>query len=42
MAEVTLHLVDPQVYEGKIDTPVIDIRDEMPTGLGRVLPAHAT
>jgi len=30
MAEVTLHLVDPQVYEGKIDTPVIDIRDEMP------------
>jgi len=30
MAEVTLHLVDPQVYEGKIDTPVIDIQDEMP------------
>jgi chromosome segregation protein len=30
MAEVTLHLVDPQVYEGKIDAPVIDIQDEMP------------
>jgi len=30
MAEVTLHLVDPEVYEGRIETPVIDIRDEMP------------
>ena len=30
MAEVTLHLVDPQVYEGKLDTPVIEIRDDMP------------
>jgi chromosome segregation protein len=30
MAEVTLHLVDPTVYEGKIDSPVIEIRDEMP------------
>jgi len=30
MAEVTLHLVDPQVYEGRIDAPVIEIRDEMP------------
>jgi chromosome segregation protein len=30
MAEVTLHLVDPQVYEGKIDAPVIEIRDDMP------------
>lgn len=30
MAEVTLHLVDPQEYEGKIDAPVIEIRDEMP------------
>jgi chromosome segregation protein len=30
MAEVTLHLVDPEVYEGKIDTPVIEIQDEMP------------
>ncbi len=30
MAEVTLHLVDPQVYEGKIEIPVIDIQDEMP------------
>ncbi|MDR3764511.1 MAG: chromosome segregation protein SMC [Acidobacteriota bacterium] len=30
MAEVTLHLVDPTVYEGRIETPVIEIRDEMP------------
>jgi chromosome segregation protein len=30
MAEVTLHLVDPDVYDGKIDAPVIEIRDEMP------------
>ncbi|MGC2209740.1 MAG: AAA family ATPase, partial [Candidatus Korobacteraceae bacterium] len=30
MAEVTLHLIDPQEYEGRIDAPVIDIRDEMP------------
>jgi chromosome segregation protein len=30
MAEVTLHLIDPQVYEGNIDAPVIDIQDEMP------------
>jgi len=30
MAEVTLHLVDPEVYEGRIETPIIDIRDEMP------------
>jgi len=30
MAEVTLHLVDPQVYEGRIETPVIEIQDEMP------------
>src|SRR6266702_148731 len=30
MAEVTLHLIDPQVYEGRIDAPVIDIQDEMP------------
>ncbi len=30
MAEVTLHLVDPQVYEGRIDTPVFEIQDEMP------------
>jgi chromosome segregation protein len=30
MAEVTLHLVDPSVYEGSIDTPVIEIQNEMP------------
>ncbi len=30
MAEVTLHLVDPQEYEGRIEAPVIEIRDEMP------------
>jgi chromosome segregation protein len=30
MAEVTLHLVDPQVYDGRIELPVIEIRDEMP------------
>jgi chromosome segregation protein len=30
MAEVTLHLVDPDVYEGRIETPVIEIRDDMP------------
>ncbi len=30
MAEVTLHLIDPQVYEGRIDAPVIEIQDEMP------------
>ncbi len=30
MAEVTLHLVDPEVYEGRIDAPVIEIHDEMP------------
>ena len=29
MAEVTLHLIDPQVYEGRIDAPVIEIQDEM-------------
>src|SRR5690242_6693457 len=29
MAEVTLHLVDPQVYEGAIDAPVIEIHNEM-------------
>jgi len=32
MAEVTLHLVDPEVYEGRIDAPVIEIQDEMPEG----------
>src|ERR1700681_4083003 len=30
MGEVTLHLVDPQVYDGRIELPVIEIRDEMP------------
>ena len=30
MAEVTLHLVDPQEYEGRIDAPVIEIQNEMP------------
>ncbi|PSH04635.1 MAG: chromosome segregation protein SMC [Acidobacteria bacterium] len=30
MAEVTLHLIDPQVYEGTIDAPIIEIQDEMP------------
>ena len=30
MAEVTLHLIDPQEYEGRIDAPVIEIQDEMP------------
>jgi chromosome segregation protein len=30
MAEVTLHLVDPQVYDGRIELPVIEIRDDMP------------
>jgi chromosome segregation protein len=29
MAEVTLHLVDPQVYEGRIDAPIIEIQNEM-------------
>ncbi len=29
MAEVTLHLIDPQVYEGRIDAPVIEIQNEM-------------
>ncbi|MGA3127903.1 MAG: chromosome segregation protein SMC [Candidatus Korobacteraceae bacterium] len=29
MAEVTLHLIDPEVYEGRIDAPVIEIQDEM-------------
>jgi chromosome segregation protein len=32
MAEVTLHLIDPEVYEGKIEAPVIEIQDEMPEG----------
>src|SRR6266540_2061735 len=32
MAEVTLHLVDPQEYEGRIDAPVIEIHDDMPDG----------
>ena len=32
MAEVTLHLVDPQEYEGRIDAPVIEIRNDMPDG----------
>jgi chromosome segregation protein len=30
MAEVTLHLIDPQEYDGRIETPIIDIQDEMP------------
>lgn len=30
MAEVTLHLVDPEVYDGRIELPVIEIRDDMP------------
>ena len=30
MAEVTLHLVDPEVYEGKIETPIFEIHDDMP------------
>src|ERR1700692_685761 len=29
MAEVTLHLADPQVYEGRIDSPIIEIQNEM-------------
>src|SRR6202140_1030924 len=29
MAEVTLHLVDPQIYEGRVDTPVIEIQNDM-------------
>src|SRR6266496_2544585 len=32
MAEVTLHLVDPQEYEGRLDAPVIEIHNEMPGG----------
>ena len=32
MAEVTLHLVDPQEYEGRIDAPVIEIHNDMPDG----------
>ncbi len=30
MAEVTLHLIDPEVYEGTVTEPEIDIQDEMP------------
>ena len=31
MAEVTLHLIDPEAYEGKpVAVPEIEIRDEMP------------
>jgi len=30
MAEVTLHLVDPEVYEGNIAAPIIEIHNEMP------------
>ena len=30
MAEVTLHLVDPEVYEGTVTEPEIDIQNEMP------------
>ena len=30
MAEVTLHLIDPQVYEGTVDAPIIEIQNEMP------------
>ena len=30
MAEVTLHLIDPQVYEGTVDSPIIEIQNEMP------------
>ena len=29
MAEVTLHLIDPEVYEGAVTEPEIDIRNEM-------------
>ena len=29
MAEVTLHLIDPQEYEGRIEAPVIEIQNEM-------------
>ena len=29
MAEVTLHLIDPQEYEGRIAAPVIEIQNEM-------------
>jgi len=33
MAEVTLHLIDPQVYEGgDVIEPEIEIQDEMPAG----------
>ena len=30
MAEVTLHLLDPENYEGEIQEPEIEIQDEMP------------
>ena len=30
MAEVTLHLVDPEVYEGNTGAPVIEIHNDMP------------
>ncbi|MDT8070906.1 MAG: chromosome segregation protein SMC [Terriglobia bacterium] len=30
MAEVTLHLIDPEVYEGTVTEPEIDIQNEMP------------
>lgn len=30
MAEVTLHLIDPEVYEGSVTEPEIDIRNDMP------------
>jgi len=30
MAEVTLHLIDPEMYEGRVDTPVIEIQNDMP------------
>ena len=33
MAEVSLTLIDPQLYEGKIsDDPEIDIQDDLPSG----------
>ena len=30
MAEVTLHLIDPEVYEGTVTEPEIDIQNDMP------------
>ena len=30
MAEVTLHLIDPEVYEGAVTEPEIDIQNDMP------------